>query len=195
MPLTLPTSPAPAALTPRIVTARNELRSAFGGGTQRLARKGTRYAFDVEMPPMRYEDALAWGDIEDETDTVVMLLPQPGVTIGSLGDPRINGANQSGSSLALDGFPSGAVVGKGLWLSVLASSRRWLYRTRAAATANSSGQITLPLRTLLRAPHPDNAIVNIATPYVEGFATLSDDALSVGADGLVRLKFSIEERG
>lgn len=195
MPLTLPTSPAPALLTPRLVTARNELRPAFGGSTQRLNRKGSRYAFDVEMPPMRYADALAWGDIETEDDTVVMLLPQPGVALGELGDPRIKGANQSGSTLIVDGLLSGKVVGRGWWLSVLDGSRRWLYRTAASATADGSGETSLPLRTMLRAPHSDNAIVNIATPYVEGFATLADDAMAVGTDQLVRLKFTIEERG
>ena len=47
MSVTLPTTPAPRSVTPRLVTARAELRSAFGGSTQRISRTGSRWAYDV----------------------------------------------------------------------------------------------------------------------------------------------------
>lgn len=59
MSVTLPTTPSPRSLTPRLVTARAELRSAFGGSTQRINRLGSRWAFEVELPPMTAANALA----------------------------------------------------------------------------------------------------------------------------------------
>jgi hypothetical protein len=192
--LTLPTSPSPRSVTPRLVSARNELTPAFGGTVQRLNRKGSRYALDVEMPPMRYADALAWDDILSETDTVLMPVPQPDLVLGAPGSPLVNGAGQAGNALAIDSLTPGYVIRKGQWFSVIANSRRYLYRASAAATANGSGQVTVGLRTMLRYPPADNAVVEIAVPMIEGFARVSDDAFMVGIERLVSLKFTIEER-
>lgn len=193
MPLTLPTTHQPVKMPWRLITARNDLTPAFGGVEQRLNRKGSRYAFDIEMPAIRYEDALAWDDINTETDTVVLALPQPGLALGSPGDTRVNGAGQAGSSLIVDGFSGVYTVGKGWWVSVLSNGQRCLYRT-AATSVVSGGSATLSLRTMLRKPPADNAVVEIAAPKVEGFATVADDCWDFGADRLVRLKFSIRER-
>lgn len=192
--LTLPSSPQPRSITPRLITARNELTPAFGGTVQRLNRKGSRYALAVEMPPMKYTDALAWDDLMAETDTVLMDVPQPGLVIGSPGAPLVNGAGQSGSSLILDGLTGGYVIRKGQWLSVVISGRRFLYRAASAATASGGGAVTVPLRTMLRSLPPDNAVVEIAVPKIEGFPRMADDALAVGIEHLVSLSFTIEER-
>lgn len=193
MPLTLPASPAPVLLTPRLITARNDLSPAFGGAEQRLNRKGSRYSFDVEMPPMTYDAALAWDDLNSETDTVVFDLPQPRLALGSPGTTLVKGAGQAGSGLVIDGFSGAYTVGKGWWASVLSDGQRCLYRMAADAVA-SGGEATLSLRTMLRRPPADNAVVEIAAPKVEGFATPADDCWAVGSDHLVRLKFTIKER-
>lgn len=192
--LTLPSSPQPRSVTPRLITARNELTPAFGGTVQRLNRKGSRYALAVELPPMKYVDALAWDDLMAEVDTVLMGVPQPGLVIGAPGTPLVNGAGQSGSSLTLDGLTGGYVIRKGQWLSVVISGRRFLYRAASAATAAGGGAVTVALRTMLRSPPPDNAVVEIAAPMIEGFARMADDALAVGIEHLVSLSFTIEER-
>ena len=192
--LTLPSSPSPRSVTPRLITARNELTPAFGGTVQRLNRKGSRYALDVEMPPMLYSDALAWDDLLSETDTVVMTVPQSDLDIGAPGSPLVNGGGQAGNALSLKGLTPGYVVRKGQWLSVIAVTRRYLYRSSATITANGSGQATVGLRTMLRYPPADNAVVEIAAPKIEGFARVSDDAFMVGIERLVSLKFTIEER-
>ena len=192
--LTLPSSPQPRSVTPRLITARNELTPAFGGTVQRLNRKGSRYALAVELPPMKYVDALAWDDLMAEVDTVLMTVPQPGLVIGSPGTPLVNGAGQSGSSLTLDGLTGGYVIRKGQWLSVVISGRRFLHRAASAATASGGGTVTVALRTMLRSPPPDNAVVEIAAPMIEGFARMADDALAVGIEHLVSLSFTIEER-
>ena len=154
---------------------------------------GSRYAWDFEMPPQRYEAAQDWSDIDSEGETCVMPIPQPGVDTGAPGLPRVNGAGQSGSSIVLDGLTPQYVFRRNWWLSVVTGGQRFCYRGRAEVVANGSGQMTIPLRTMLRVPHADNDVVEIAEPKVEGFVTPAPDAWAMGPDGLVRLAFSIKE--
>jgi hypothetical protein len=195
MSVTLPTSPSPRSLTPRLVTARAELRSAFGGSTQRINRLGSRWAFEVELPPMTAANALAWTDLLVEADTGILELPEPGITIGSPGTPLVNGASQTGSSLITDGWTAGYVIPKGKWLSVSVSSLLYLYQTTASTTASGGGAATLPIRPLLRASPADNAALNVNPAKVEGFVSVSDGAMGISVARLVEgLSFTIEER-
>ena len=105
--LVLPTDPAPANMGIAMITAKNVLAPAFGDGEQELLRKGSRYALTFQMPPMRYTTSMEWDDLMAEGDTVVMKVHQPGFDTGAPGTPRVNGANQAGSSLVIDGLTNG----------------------------------------------------------------------------------------
>lgn len=179
----------------RLISARNPLNPAFGGPTLRLLRKGAKYALDFTMPPMTYVDALAWSDLEAETDTVVMPVPQPGLVIGNPGAPRVNGAGQSGMNLQIDGVTPGYELRKGQLVSVSVDDQWFLYKARAAATATSGGILTIPLRTMLRRSPADNAVVEIADPKIEGFVTLGNGAGKVSVDHFMHgISGTIEER-
>ena len=195
MPLILPTWPGPSSMTPRPIFTRNETRPASGAGpVGRNLRPGTRWAWDIELPAMSYVESLAWDDLLSEDDTVVMEILQPGLVIGAPGAPPINGANQSGRTLNLKGLTPGYVFRKGQWLSLIQNGQRFAYKSSAAATADGSGNMALPLRTMLRVPTLNNAVVEIAQPMVEGWPTIDTDSLTVGVDGLVTPRFTVEER-
>ena len=195
MSVTLPTSPAPRSITPRLITARAELRSAFGGSVQRINRLGSRWAFDVELPPMTHAAALDWVDLLTEADTAILNLPEPGITIGSPGTPLVNGASQTGSSLVTDGWTNGYVIPKGKWFSVSVSSLLYLYQTTAAVTASGAGAATLTVRPMLRASPADNAALNVNPATVEGFVSVPDGAFGISVNRLVEgLTFTLEER-
>jgi hypothetical protein len=195
MSVTLPTTPSPKSLTPRLITARAELRSAFGGSTQRINRLGSRWAFDVELPAMTAKNALAWSDLLTEADTCILNLPEPGIKIGASGTPLVNGASQTGASLITDGWTPRYYIPKGKWFSVSVGSLLYLYQTMAAVTADSAGAATLSIRPLLRASPADNAALKINPAKVEGFVSLSDGAMSISVARLVEgLSFTIEER-
>ena len=195
MSVTLPTSPAPRSITPRLITARAELRSAFGGSVQRINRLGSRWAFDVDLPPMTHAAALDWVDLLTEADTAILNLPEPGITIGSPGTPLVNGASQTGSSLVTDGWTNGYVIPKGKWFSVSVSSLLYLYQTTAAVTASGAGAATLTVRPMLRASPADNAALNVNPATVEGFVSVPDGAFGISVNRLVEgLTFTLEER-
>lgn len=195
MSVTLPTTPVPRSITPRLITARADLRSAFGGSTQRISRTGSRWAYDVELPPMTAASALAWITALSETDTCILNIPEPGITIGSPGTPLVNGGSQTGSSLVTDGWTASYVIPQGKWLSVSVSSLLYLHVTTAAVTANGSGQATLSVFPPLRASPADNAALNVNPAKIEGFLNLGDSAYGISVNRLVEgFAFSIEER-
>lgn len=197
MPLILPTSPRPSRMTPRPIYTRNETRPATGAGPiGRNLRPGTRWAWDFEYPPMTYVQSLAFDDLLSEDETVVVDILQPGLEIGAPGAPLVNGAGQSGRTLNVKGVTPGYVFRKGQWLSVVGTGgQRFAYKSSAAATANGSGNIAIPLRTMIRVALPNNAVVEIANPKAEGWVTLADDAHAIDAgDRLIYLSFTLEER-
>jgi hypothetical protein len=194
MAITLPTYPQPANMTTRLVTARAGLSPAFGGPMRRINRMGSRHALDIEMPAQTYVDAQDWSGIDSEDDTVLFVIPQPGFDAGAPGTPLVNGAGQSGSSIILDGLTPHYVFRRRQWISIVTGGARYAYRVSAETIVASGGTITLPLTTMLRVSPGNNDVVEVAEPKIEGFATVAEDAWSMGPDGLVRLSFTIEER-
>lgn len=195
MALALPDWPCPAEMTPRLVTGRSELRTAWAGLGPRLSRGASHYAFDIVLPVQTYLDAQDWGALDDEDGTVTLQLVQPGLDTGAPGTAnRIKGAAQAGSSLIIDGVTPGYVFRRRQFLSVATGGRLYLYRAASEATANTSGEITILLQTMLRVSPGDNDVIEIARPRIEGYATVPDGAWTTDTAGHVRLSFSIEER-
>lgn len=192
---TLPTTPGAIEFTPRLITSRTENSPAFGSSDQRFARMGSRYAFDVKLEPQDSTAAMDWIDIETESETCVWPVPLLDLDPGTVGAPRIDGAGQTGSTLNLKGLTPNLWIRKGQWLSVITSDRRYLYRARATIIADAAGEASLPLCTLLRVPHADEDVVELAEPKIEGFVTLPEDAWRIqGEDRLIWLSFTIKER-
>lgn len=193
--LILPSDPGPRVMTPRPISARGEMKPASSGPVTRVLRPGTRWAWDIEMPAMTYPESLAWDDLLSEDETVVMDILQPDLVIGELGLPRINGVGQAGRLLLLDEVEPGYVLRKGQWLSVPVDGQIYAYKSSAAAVAAGNGTMVVPLRTMLRRAPVDSALVEIAAPKAEGYASVDPESLKIDADDrMVRLRFTLEER-
>ena len=192
--LVLPTRPAPSAMTPRPISSRNEQRPASQGPVNRYMRPGTRWAWDITLPPMPYVKSLEWDDLLSESDTVIMKIYQPGLDTGAPGSPLIDGSNQIGRTLNLKGLTPSYAFRKGQWVSFPVNGQLFAYKVRTAITVGSDGRVALPLRTLLRLPPANNAVVDVAEPRAEGFPTVDPSSLEVATDRMVRLRFTLEER-
>lgn len=193
MSLTLPTWPGPANATPRLITSRSEMNPAYGGPDQRLNRAGSRYAWDIELPPQTYENAQDWSDIDTEDQTCILLIPQPGLDTGAPGLSVVDGAGQTGTTLALRGLTANYLIRRNQWLSILTGGQWYSYRAASAVIVAADGTVDVPLRTMIRKAHADADRVDLAEPKVEGFPTPAPDAWAMGPDGLVRLVFSLKE--
>lgn len=192
--LVLPTRPAPSSMTPRPISSRNEQRPASQGPVNRYMRPGTRWAWDITLAPQSYVASLEWDDLLSESDTVIMKIYQPGLDTGAPGSPLIDGANQIGRTLNLKQVTPGYLFRKGQWVSFPVLGQLFAYKVRYAIAAGPDGKVALPLLTLLRLPPANNAVVDVAQPRAEGFATVDPQSLEVGTDRLVRLRFTLEER-
>lgn len=128
--------------------------------------------------------------------------------------------NRSGRYILARNMTPSYIVRKGHWLSVEIDGQIYAYKVRAfhIATTGLPGPVTfsdgttfsdgsyfsqepppaglamIPLLTMLRKPIPADALINIANPMMEGFATVDPSSLEIGLDGFVRLRFTIEER-
>ena len=184
-------------MTPRLVSRRRDLEPAFNGPTTRVRRIGSRWAFDVELPPLAYGDAMAWvaALTSAEADTVILRLPQPGFAIGTPGTPLVNGATQLGSSINLDGFAASYPAKAGQWFNLTAVGRTYLYQVAADKAANGSGVMNaLTINPMIRRSPADNSAAGFATPVIEGFLSGRETGWTVDVARTVGLSFTVTER-
>jgi hypothetical protein len=89
-------------------------------------------------------------------------------------------------------------VGYGLqisqWFSVVVSGRRYLYQVADAATVDGAGKVTAAISPMQRVSPPNSAVVEIATPYVEGLLTEGEYGWTVDVAGQTGLSFTISEQ-
>lgn len=195
MTVILPTTSIVTSVIPRPVTSRNNLSSTFGGADQRINRMGSKWALDVVMAPMTYEESRDWEGLETDDETCVFEVPEPGVNMDGCGSPLVKGAGQSGMSLITDGWTPQSYIPKGKWITVAVSGLLYLYRTRSAVVADASGEATLPIRPMLRRSPADNAALSVNPAKIEGFATVPEGAFEISGDQIVHgLRFTLTER-
>lgn len=128
MAIALPQLPRLAKVTPRLIDYGGTLRSSTGGPEQRILRLGSRFAVDVELPPMTEACAAAWiaARLRSVTtgETVVLTMPQT----------RTPAANAAGAGTANSTVVTAAGL-VGQFFSVTAGGRNYLHQMVAAGVA------------------------------------------------------------
>ncbi len=107
MSVTLPILPANWSSKPKLLSFNGRLRPGLGGAEQRIQRLGTRWAIDIEVPPLGalQAKALMAAMMKAQSLGQTVLLPWPQPTFSdSIGTPLVNGGSQTGSTLAIDGL-------------------------------------------------------------------------------------------
>lgn len=168
MALTLPTCPRVREFFPRLVYSGNDIEPV-SGPSARESRLGSKWAFDIELDTMEYAARMKWMRLETETDTVLWPIPQPGIDTAGQGTPRVKGAGQAGNSILVDGITPGYTVQEGRWINIVTDSQRYTYNVTGDVTANGSGEALIGVLPILRWPHADNDVVELASPVLEGF--------------------------
>lgn len=180
--------------TPRMISTRSENNPEIGTSDQRFPRMGSRYALDVKLRPLSYEEAQEFADLDDEEAVCAFPIPQIGIDTGAPGNNSVvDGSGQSGTTLSLTGITPAYLFQKNQWISVSTGGRRYAYRVKTATAVGSDGSVHLPLRTMLRKPHLDGDVVEIANPYIEGFVTVPEDMWRMDGDLHQHLSFTIKE--
>jgi hypothetical protein len=177
----LPSTPLYSAGTPYLLSNAVDLVSPMGGVNQRVARLGSRFGIDVTYPAMRQEDALNFLGVMmlSELNPVSIVLPQRGFNPGASGTPLVNGAGQSGSSLAMRGLVAGYTFLAGQLFDFFGSDgRRYVQMVTQGISANGSGNVTVQIAPIMRNSPNDGGVIEITNPTLEGFISLASRKLS-----------------
>lgn len=145
--------------------------SPFTGQQQVYAHPGEWWLLDVELPPLsraNAEEVVGFGLGLNGVEGTFLMAP-PGNQSGvrgtwAGGSPLVNGASQTGKTLAVDGLSAGATILRGDWFSLGSGSSTRLHKVTYPSTANGSGQANLEIWPRLRSSPADNAPLTINGP-------------------------------
>ena len=196
MSIALPADPAPTRADPAYLDWGGQLRPIFGGAIQKLNRLGDRFALNVVMPVMESADlGRVWvaNLVLAQRQGAIMEFPQHSLDVGQPGAPVVDGADQSGSTLALRGFQPGYVVRVGQFFSLIVGGRRYLHMAAADVAADSDGRIALPIAPMLRVRPGNGVIAEFEQPMIEGWLDGDRFSWSLDTAMFVGLSFSIGE--
>lgn len=204
MSVQLPTGGVKAA-TPRFLDRGGLLRAQFAGADQRLDRLGSKWGVDVQVKPLKADDARIWIArlIRGMREKALLRFPQPGWTQPfTASNVLVNGANASNletlnlksATIAL----AGSMFKEGQFFSVYRSGIRFIYQATAdAAWANVGGtaQVAVPVQPPLRVSYVDGDLVdtNFSLVQIEGYVIGDKRDWSIDEARVYGLGFSIEE--
>ncbi len=122
-----------------------------------------------------------------------MAYPLIGFNPGSPGAFTVNGAGQSGTSLAIKGGTPRYAFKEGQPFSMIVNGQSYFDFIAAPTIADASGNATITLTQMLRVSPTNGAALNFAKPIFEGF--VMGDALSweLSLERHVGLSFDIAE--
>lgn len=175
--ITLPSN-GPASTDLKIIHAGGVVDSTLGGASQIVNRPGARCQLQVTLAPMVGADARRWFAALTAAlfEGGRFTLRQVGLSVGTPGTPAVNGAGQTGQTLAIDGGAGAYAYKAGQCISITTAGKKYLYPLAAdGALSGGAGNILLSLP--LRKSPADNDLVDFAAPVIEGSIALDDPHL------------------
>jgi len=147
------------------------LTPILGGPVQTLLRLGSRFSLEFQLPKMRSEpDGRTWASALVQAKLAGAIVPflQDGFVPGSPGSPVVNGAGQSGTSLAIRGAQPNYRFRDGQFWSLVHGGRRYLHMTVGSPAVASDGTATITFVPMLRVSPSDGAAIEVAIPKIQG---------------------------
>lgn len=164
-PITLPSSPGYKTAEIIAQSATAVRASPFTFSQQVQAHQGGMWRMTVDIPPMTRAEAEPWLaamiSLRGQYGTFYLKAPGGGTAQGvATGTPVVDGASQSGLTLAVRGFTNSTtdILKAGDWIEVDA----YLYKVMADADSDGAGDVTLDIWPRLRTSPSDGAIVTVS---------------------------------
>jgi hypothetical protein len=154
----------------------------------------------------RYKAAFSYGPyIADEGRVMVARLiraKQEGMRValplihsqGNPGATLLNGATASGRVLSIKSVTPGYVCKEGYWLNLVKGGQNYLHQVAVGGRASDAGILAITLNELLRTDFPNNAVVNIGKPVIEGIVEGDVASWNYSVDRVIPIEFAIEEK-
>jgi hypothetical protein len=172
----LPKPPRETEISIREISNARDMRPTTGGRMQRQDRLGTKHAITFDIPVLRYAwcgAGLAADLARGRTgDGCAILIPEPGIPNINYGlAPKVDGAGQLGSSIAVKDLTPGVTIPKGKWFNLVADGRYYAYFADAQVTADGNGKAVLPIYPMIRRSVVDGDPFILKEPYIQGLIT------------------------
>lgn len=195
MTINLPRLPRGAQYALRHVRNSDTQRSGTGGSLTGLNRQGDHWAVEVDPGALGTDcgRALLADIVRGTGERLRVPLPQPGIVVGAVGSPRVKGSDQAGSSLLIDGLTPHFIIRKGWFFTVETPEGPSAHLVTTTVVADAAGEVTVSFWPMLWLAPADNDVVQMHSPYLEGFI-VDDGEQSTGLFASVRTDaFTIEE--
>ncbi|TAK45266.1 MAG: hypothetical protein EPO27_10630 [Betaproteobacteria bacterium] len=156
---------AEIVITPNV--AGGVSSSPFTGEQQVYMHPGEWWMIELRLGAMNRADAEEWLGallgLNGPEGTFLAGDPLGAAPRGTwTGSPLVNGASQTGKTLAIDGMAAGATGKRGDWFQLGSGSSTRLHKLTADFTANGSGEATIDFWPRLRASPANNDPLTIA---------------------------------
>ena len=196
MSLLLPATRQPSSAVPRPYTFSGNQESTLGGPSTPVIRMGDRLALDMVITRMTHAEAAIWLSVlmRAISEDARAPFPQPGITIGTPGAATIDGAGQTGSSLALKTMTAGYVVRQGQWFHILQGGKRYLHHATAPGTVDGAGKVVLSIWPMLRIVTVNSSPCDFVAPQIEGQLIGAEAGIPLVRARAESIKLSIVER-
>lgn len=167
-PLTFPTSVTPKSGTFRLRRATSSSVSPFTFRRQVYKFSGETWEGNVTFPPLTQDqvaDLQAFlTDLQGQYGTFLYGDPNylaQGPRGLASGSPLVNGASQTGNSLAVDGLSNNLTgwLKKGDYIQIGTTTSSRLHMVVDDVNTNGSGQATIPIYPAIRTSPADNAAI------------------------------------
>jgi hypothetical protein len=191
--ITFPATPKPQSMSWRLVMPSQTNISEWTGRRQTVASNRGWWECQFTLPPLvgvtrvnpwRSFVVQARGQANDFQVPV-----DPTAQSAVVATPLINGAGQTGRSLASDGWPvSSTVLQAGQFITI----NNQLLQLTANVVSNASGQATLSFEPPIRVSPADNAAIEFRNPYCLMYM-LEEPTISVEAGYVYSLSLNLRE--
>ena len=174
--------------------------SPFTFAGQAQASSGQMWQADVTLPPMKREDAEIWiawlVSLRGRFGTFNMGDPSAATPRGvATGTPLVNGSNQTGETLAIDGCTANVTgwLKAGDYVQLGAAGTATLHKVLADVNTNSSGETTLSLWPHVRSAPLDDATVVVTDAVGRWRLSSNESSWSVNEASIYGITFSAME--
>lgn len=191
--ITFPSTPKPQSMAWRFVMPSQTNVSDWTGKRQTIASGRGWWECQLTLPPLvgttrvnswRSFIAQARGRTNDFQIPV-----DPTAQSAAVATPLVNGAGQTGRSLASDGWPlSSTVLQAGQFITI----NNQLLQLTANVVSNGTGQATLTFEPPIRVSPADNAAIEFKNPFCLMYM-VEEPTLSVEAGYVYSLSLNLRE--
>ena len=181
-PLTFPNRPAPSRFSIEPASFSAMTQSPWTASQQVQLNQGQMWTISVDYPPMNENDARDWLStllaMRGQYGTVLFGNPRMRSPRGNWGSaPTVDGAGQTGQTLAVGGLPANAIIRAGDFFQIGEDSSAKLHTVVQDATANGSGAVTLDIWPRLRSMPTNGEALTTSNP--RGLFRLAGPSISL----------------